>query len=439
MFERKVRAAIERWRQQAGELRLTSRGWSILGGALASLLAANWWAIGQLNYIGCLLAGLMLFSTAYVFLGHSHVRIERTFLPDVVAAGEHSTTTLEVRNLSVFPSLEAHWKDHLPSTVVGHARGSLPALGSGRSRSAKVGFTYEVRGGRRGEHLVGPLSISLPDPFGLIERQRGYGEPSVLTVLPKTVELLPISLNAHGIDGPTHLAHRHVGAGVDDVIAREYMPGDPMRHLHWKATARRAELMVRQEEQLNNPKATIVLNAEAVSFGAGRGWSDATDEGHLPAFEWAVIEAASFCSSLVSANYGVAFRTVGDARGCRREVSDDHASDTIEDVMVDLARIAPSEGSTVTPAILEAELSAESPTPLVAILGTLNTTQAAEWVAVGHACTSAVAYLGSHTPDEAVELLERSGWTCRSAATADELLDSWLSLDMRQGVRHGAY
>lgn len=439
MFGRRVRAAFGQLREQTGELRLTSRGWSILGGALASLLAANWWAIGQLNYIGCLLAGLMLFSTAYVFLGHSHMRIERTFLPDVVATGEYSTTTLGVRNLSVFPSLEARWRDHLPSTLVGQARGNLPALGSGRSRSAKVGFTYEVRGGRRGEHPVGPLSITLPDPFGLIERQRRYGEPNLLTVLPKMVELPPISLSAYGIDGPTQLAHRHVGAGVDDVIAREYMPGDPMRHLHWKATARRAELMVRQEEQLNNPKATVVLNADAVSFGAGRGWSNATDDGHLPAFEWAVIEAASFCSSLVSADYGVAFRTSGDARGCRREVADDHASDTIEDVMVDLARIVPSQGSTLTPAILEAELSVESSRPLIAILGTLNVEQAAEWVAVGHACTSAVAYLGSHTSEEAVELLERSGWTCHSATIADELLESWLSLDTQQGVRHGAH
>jgi hypothetical protein len=47
---------------------------------------------------------------------------------------------------------------------------------------------------------------------------------------------------------------------IDELTAREYRTGDPMRRVHWRATARRDELMVRQEEQRSNPQAWIVLD-----------------------------------------------------------------------------------------------------------------------------------------------------------------------------------
>lgn len=431
------RDALARIRRFTGELRLTSRGWGVLVSAVVCLLFANWFSVEELNYVGSLLAGLTVLSIAYVFVGHSRVGVQRTFAPDVIGSGEDAEVTIEVRNRSLLPSLEARWRDQVPSSVVGRAQGGLPALGSGRSSNARVTFTYAVRGGRRGEHRIGPLSISLPDPFGLAERQHTYGESTVLTVLPKIIELPLVRLVAHGVDGQSQLVHRHAGIGADDIIAREYVAGDPVRHLHWKATARRAQLMVRQEEQLSNPKATLVFNADASSFGGHRTSSSRTEAGHLPSFEWAVVQAASIARSLVGAGYGLSFETVGDHDGRRLEISDDHYGDAIEDVMVDLARIGPCHDADCRPANLS--LQFEPPRPLIAVLGRVDASAAREWRRVGHAATSSTAFLAQSTPDDARMILETAGWTCVSATNGDDLVERWHSLDATSGARYARH
>ena len=64
---------------------------------------------------------------------------------------------------------------------------------------------------------------------------------------------------ARGNDGVTATRIR-ANPSDDDVMTREYRHGDPMRRVHWAATARHGELMVRQEESVTTPEATIILD-----------------------------------------------------------------------------------------------------------------------------------------------------------------------------------
>ena len=52
-------------------------------------------------------------------------------------------------------------------------------------------------------------------------------------------------------------------------MTREYRHGDPMRRVHWAATARHGELMVRQEESVTTPEATIILDQRLAAFPRG--------------------------------------------------------------------------------------------------------------------------------------------------------------------------
>lgn len=415
------------WRPQLPDVHLTSRGWGILTSAIACVVAANVWALRDLYYIGCLLGALIVCCVGYVFVGHSRISVQRRFIPDVISTGEYSTARLEIRNQSALPSSEAQWHDRLPAStsIVGKATGELPTLGAGRTKSAQVQIEYRLRGGQRGEHPVGPLSISLPDPFGLVERKRAYGSTHILTVLPKIVALPPIVLDASGTDGPSHLTYRQMGPGSDDVIAREYVAGDPIRHLHWKATARRAELMVRQEERMENPRATVALNVAARDYDGA---------GDSPAFEWAVVQAASVCAALVNAGYGIAFRTFGASQESYREVGCDHVGDTIEDVLVDLARVGPGPAADEALAGFVADLNGVADRPLVAVLGSIRTRDAATWVTIGQHCTHASAIVDPRCDGEARSQLEDAGWTVLAANSADDLLDCWHLLNSRDGA-----
>ena len=398
---------------------LTRRGKGFLIGAVGAFISAHLFTVPAFNYVASLLIGLMVCSVVFVFAGHSNVQIARSFSPDVVLPGQSSTATVTFTNLSTLPSLEAKWDDHLPAGVIGEARGELPPLGGGRGPHARTRFSYVVHGVRRGKHPIGPLTVKVPDPFGLVFRQHTFGELQSLIVLPKRIDLGDISFGGANIAGATRPAPQHVGVGDDDVIARNYLPGDALRRMHWKATAHRGELMVRQEEQRNNPEATVLLDLDALGQGTVRDRQGQWE--YSPVFEWAIVAAASVTAHLSRRGYLV--NVIAPGSLLHRSIAD--GLDTIEDVMTDLA-IAEPIGVTVE----DIGRIAPSERPVVAILGRIDEERARAWSRLN--TTTGLAFVGVGTPPEAIEILNAAGWKSRTYRAGDDLTELWLDLDMRQ-------
>jgi uncharacterized protein (DUF58 family) len=123
-----------------------------------------------------------------------------------------------------------------------------------------VVLRQEVVPQRRGAHSVGPLVVSRTDPFGLAYAEYGLGQPRQFLVTPRAVPLPPGELDVAHSEGTEHELLRHAIPSADELIAREYRPGDPLRRVHWRATARHDQLMVRQEEQRSNPEAWMLVD-----------------------------------------------------------------------------------------------------------------------------------------------------------------------------------
>src|SRR5690606_29362500 len=120
--------------------------------------------------------------------------------------------------------------------------------------------------------------------------------------VPAVTALEPLPIRSGTAGGSARSRSSRQGPGSDDVIARHYAPGDSMRRIHWRATAHRGDLMVRQEEEEPSPDALVVLDRAADR------WAASGDEPD-PAFEAAV----SLCAS-------AALRLVQD--GCAVDVVD---------------------------------------------------------------------------------------------------------------------
>ena len=102
-------------------------------------------------------------------------------------------------------------------------------------------------------------------------------------------------------------------------MTREYRHGDPMRRVHWAATARHGELMVRQEESVTTPEATIILDQRYTAFHNGLNSVFSGTHGDAgqelvtsDTFEWAVTAAMSISAHLAERNYVLRFL---DAQG----------------------------------------------------------------------------------------------------------------------------
>ncbi|MEJ7633178.1 DUF58 domain-containing protein [Aeromicrobium sp.] len=404
-----------RIRRAASSVVLTSRGGGFLCAAIVTFIAAPILSLPALLYVTGLMLALVIFSAVFVFVGHSRVRIERSFTPQVVPPGEMTHATLRITNLSVLPCLEARWSDDLPHGISGDAGGILPALGGSHSRDSRASFSYALQGLRRGLHPIGPLRVNVLDPFGLVFRRHSFGEPGLLTVLPRRVDLRPIAPRGTSEDGATRPAPQHVGLGEDDVIARSYLPGDAMKRLHWKATAHRGELMVRQEEQQLTPRAAVFLDCEPVGQGTARDRQG--DWEYSSSFEWSIVAAASITTHLVRAGYVVIFQSNG--------TSIDHfiagGEDTLEDAMVDLAVVAPE--------VRDNDRRVVPERAAFVVLGRPSVERAQHWAS--HLATSrtVLALVAANTSPEALGVLDDARWRIVTYRPGDDIGSLWTEFD----------
>ncbi len=403
-----------RFRSAARTFALTRRGIGFLIAAVVVFLLAAILSAPALLYATGLLLGLVILAAVHVGTGHSRVRIDRSISPPIADPGQAVQAQLVVTNTSTVPCPEAAWTDRLPSAMIGRAHGVLPALGPARAPDSSFSATYAVSSSTRGAHTVGPVRLRVMDPFGLVERHRDIGGCHVLTVLPRRHELPPIRPSGSDEDGATRPSPHQVGLGEDDVIARSYLPGDALKRLHWKATARRGELMVRQEEQQMNPRAAVLIDLDASSHGTERDRKGIWD--HSLSLEWSVAAGASIISHLVRAGFIV---FVGSPDGSvDAELSEGHAS--VRDALISLAHCAPAEHD-------RWRLPAEPVTFVIA--GRLDLDRAGQWTRAVSAAGSVHAMVAATTRPAALEVLKAAGWHVVTHTPQSDVSTTWSDLD----------
>lgn len=281
---------------------LTLRGTGALVLAVVAFVVAQQAAIPELLYFGVLMLALVVCAAISALVVRATGDVVRTVSPEVAEVGGIAEVRLSVRVSTPLPTLPGRWSDALPTGIDGRAEGAFPAAASTLRRAgAPVLLRYEMRGAVRGIHSVGPLRVSTTDPFGVIRRRFAVGRPTEVTVAPTIVELGPLPSSPGEAGGTRQSSALQLGQGADNLVARPYAPGDSMRRIHWRATAHRDTLMVRQEEQESSPAATVVLD-RALSR-----WSPAAAEtpGGDRAFETAISVCVSAVARLVHEGYTV--------------------------------------------------------------------------------------------------------------------------------------
>ena len=154
----------------------------------------------------------------------------------------------------------------LPSRVVlpvGSGRGEFGIQRLSPGEAAEELFAIPTQ--KRSVVKVGPVSVVRGDPLGLFERAHRRDEPVDLYVHPKTVLFDGQSLGfLRDLEGmPAADLSR------DDVSFHallEYQPGDDLRHVHWRSTARTGVMMVRQFEETRRSHFVIGLSRSSGEY-----------------------------------------------------------------------------------------------------------------------------------------------------------------------------
>jgi uncharacterized protein (DUF58 family) len=177
--------------------------------------------------------------------------------------GEPATVTLTVRNPGrrrVVGTLRDAW---VPSAGVAVTRHRLQVE---PGRVARVDTV--LRPTRRGPRTAARVVIRSLGPLGLAGRQGSHAVPWVVRVLPAfpSRKHLPSRLaRLRELDGRTTVQVRGQGTEFDSL--REYVAGDDVRSIDWRATARAADVMVRTWRPERDRRVVLVVDSGRTSAG----------------------------------------------------------------------------------------------------------------------------------------------------------------------------
>jgi uncharacterized protein (DUF58 family) len=230
---------------------MTHRGRVALALGGATYLAA--WAFGSkvLYPVALGLIAAVLLAWAWTRLANRPLELRR-YLP----SGER----LEGDDVKV--RLELHGERRLvPAKWVVHER--VGSLGERATPLAAHGrAAYTLRGLPRGRYAFEASRAEIEDPFGLERVEQELSAPGALLVYPRLVDLDRLfsesGLRSH--DGRRLLLQRPAGFDLHSV--REYEQGESLRKVHWRSTAKRGQLMVKELEDSPRDEVAVVLDGD---------------------------------------------------------------------------------------------------------------------------------------------------------------------------------
>lgn len=185
----------------------------LLGAFLWSWAAVNWVKIGRQTPAKRAQVGRMF---------DEHFRVQNNgILPKL---------WLEVRDQSTLPN---HNASHVVPTMFPNQR-----------------YRWEVNTLciQRGQFTLGPMTINSGDPFGLFQFPRHIKATSRVIIYPATVPIYEFAAPIGRLSGGQAVRRRTYEVTTNAAGIREYAPGDSLNRIHWKSTARRNKLMVKDFE-----------------------------------------------------------------------------------------------------------------------------------------------------------------------------------------------
>lgn len=377
---------------------MTRYGVLAIFAALVAVAIGRAFGVVELFVIGAGFAGAVLAAALFVGLRLPSISGSRRIRPSILVAGDVGHVDLELHHTGALRSTRfvlhervrrALAPDHVAELTVE----PLPAHGT-------VTATYQLPTTQRGAIDLGPLEAVVTDPLGLLRRSRIVAGTDRITVAPRSHQLAMPELGSGPLGRHLLAQARRLGPGEFHGL-REYVDGDEPRTIHWRASARGENLLVKQHEVEGVRRMLIVLDTDPDSYA------------DQMSFERAVTVAASLALSATHADLVTRFVS-GDV--------DLRGPEVAADALRVLAEIQP-DGAPLP--VLDHE-SGEGVGLLVSIGGSRGAT--------GHQRARAVV-----DPTQAIVVVTTDE-TSRSpigvsARTEAEFLANWSALVGRSGAR----
>ena len=241
----------------------------IVGGIIIYAAVATILRVHQLFYM---LSAIVLLPLVAELIGRASVTgIEASRdAPGEATAEETFEVRLSLRNTAWFRKFSLQIEDQLSPWL--EPQGPPGAIVPGLMAGEPVGISYRLRAVKRGVHSIGPLRVLASDPLGLREYWRSIDIGDEIVVYPSPFALPDFRFTANESLGRIFRRKRLPEPdGMDFHRLREYVPGDDLRRVHWRTTARRGKLTVVDYEDTEVVDVGLALDlCRGCDIGSGR-------------------------------------------------------------------------------------------------------------------------------------------------------------------------
>ncbi|GIW08132.1 MAG: hypothetical protein KatS3mg060_2937 [Dehalococcoidia bacterium] len=294
-----------------------------------------------------LLLALLLVSSglARLWITRALDRVEyrRHFSQQRAFFGETIELAVEAVNRKILPLpwLEVDDETPLPLPI-----GDEPLFPSARPRRVLLSNTYSLgpyervtrryrlQCRARGYWAFGPATLRSGDVFGFGQREREAPELDYLLIYPKTVPVEQLGLPAKQPFGDYRARQRLFEDPTRLRAVRPFEPGDPLKRVHWKATARTGQIQVKQFDATSTLDLYVVLNLATFDHS----WQGTRPD----LLETAISVAASAASHALGEGFPVGLLANGMTHGSDRplKIAPGRGNDQLMRLLESLAKLS---------------------------------------------------------------------------------------------------
>jgi uncharacterized protein (DUF58 family) len=160
-----------------------------------------------------------------------------------------------------------------------------------RQRGHSLRGSYAIDPAPRGRYTLETAELRVDDPLGMAESRTPLGRSDTLLVYPRVYELDGLFTDAGSTGGDEGRALLHRTAGYDLHSIRDFQQGESLRRVHWRSTAKRRKLMVKELTEMPRDESAVLLDCDSAAAVGPPGASS---------FDAEVRCAASLLNSLVA-------------------------------------------------------------------------------------------------------------------------------------------
>jgi uncharacterized protein (DUF58 family) len=333
--------------------------------AVTTLIVLGLVLDAKLLYLGALLVtSIALLPEIWYYIALRDVYVTRLFSAQRVRLGDELAIIYRIENAKLLPVPWVELEDNVPEQLAVKRARIFPSyqpqhdlllMALSLWPRERVTRRYRMRAVQRGVWVCGPAYVRSSDPYGFLDSERkvgnAEGQNSVM-VLPLAVPVERFGLPSRHPFGDFATKRRLLEDPAQVIGARDYQPGDSLRRVHWKATARAATLQSKVFPPTTSYALVIFFDIHTTDLAIAGVKMALFELGVCAAASiatWAAerrLATALFSNGLPSASGSDIVRSASEAHAFMRVPLSNHPRQTAR-IQETLARLQPYFGSSM--------------------------------------------------------------------------------------------